>query len=69
MVQPVEEMIFNFYSTERYKNIFRHTVILLCEETRFFAQQYFVKIYFSRTVILTIFVLEYWERLQDYIFG
>ena len=24
MVQPVEEMIFNSNSTERYKNIFRH---------------------------------------------
>ena len=39
--------------------------ILLCEKTRFFAQQYFVNFYFSRSVTLTIFVLEFQKSIRN----
>ena len=46
-----------------------NTVILLGKETRFFAQQYFVNFYFSRSVTLTIYILEYSEKYRDYKIG
>ena len=58
-------------SPESFNRFQRNLIPLYCCVKRhvFFAQQYFVNFYFSRSVTLTIFVSEYSEKYQEYIFG